>query len=111
MFSRFFRHFLLLFAVHLTSISMFRFIASIFQTVGASMTAGSSSILSVLLFGGFVIPKCKISISLLHSLCQSIFSSSACLEVRSFCCSLYASLVEVGILGFSFDIWRDRHNS
>ncbi|KAK9934094.1 hypothetical protein M0R45_021251 [Rubus argutus] len=54
---RFFRHFLLLFAVHLTSISMFRFIASIFQTVGASMTAGSSSILSVLLFGGFVIPK------------------------------------------------------
>ncbi|CAL8079445.1 unnamed protein product [Prunus armeniaca] len=54
---RFFRQFLLLFAVHLTSISMFRFIASFFQTVGASMTAGSSAILSVLLFGGFVIPK------------------------------------------------------
>ncbi|RXH71769.1 hypothetical protein DVH24_025270 [Malus domestica] len=54
---RFFRQFLLLFAMHLTSISMFRFIASVFQTVGAAMTAGTSSILAVLLFGGFVIPK------------------------------------------------------
>lgn len=63
MFYRFFRHFLLLFATHLTSISMFRFIASAFQTVGPSMTAGVSSILFVMLFGGFVMPKCKISIS------------------------------------------------
>ncbi|KAI4344715.1 hypothetical protein L6164_011909 [Bauhinia variegata] len=55
--SRFFRQFLLLFVVHLTSISMFRFIASLFQTVVASMTAGSLSIMVVLLFGGFVIPK------------------------------------------------------
>ncbi|KAI4344716.1 hypothetical protein L6164_011910 [Bauhinia variegata] len=54
---RFFRQFLLLFVVHLTSISMFRFIASLFQTVVASMTAGSLSIMVVLLFGGFVIPK------------------------------------------------------
>ncbi|KAL5564644.1 hypothetical protein UlMin_027808 [Ulmus minor] len=54
---RFFRQFLLLFTVHLTSISMFRFIASVFQTAVASMTAGSLSILFVLLFGGFVIPK------------------------------------------------------
>ncbi|KAL6193546.1 hypothetical protein ACLB2K_034630 [Fragaria x ananassa] len=54
---RFFRHFLLLFATHLTSISMFRFIASVFQTVGPSMTAGVSSILFVMLFGGFVMPK------------------------------------------------------
>ncbi|KAG6731444.1 hypothetical protein I3842_01G129400 [Carya illinoinensis] len=54
---RFFRQFLLLLTVHLTSISMFRFIASLFQTVVASMTAGSLSIIFVLLFGGFVIPK------------------------------------------------------
>ncbi|XP_024196912.1 pleiotropic drug resistance protein 3 isoform X1 [Rosa chinensis] len=54
---RFFRHFLLLFAMHLTSISLFRFIASVFQTVGPSMTAGVLSILFVMLFGGFVMPK------------------------------------------------------
>ncbi|KAK4275216.1 hypothetical protein QN277_018340 [Acacia crassicarpa] len=54
---RFFRQFLLLFTVHLTSISMFRFLASVFQTVVASMTAGSLFILVVLLFGGFIIPK------------------------------------------------------
>ncbi|KAL5769502.1 hypothetical protein ACOSP7_013656 [Xanthoceras sorbifolium] len=52
---RFFRQFVLLFAVHLTSISMFRFVASAFQTVVASMTAGSFAILLVLLFGGFMI--------------------------------------------------------
>ncbi|TXG71485.1 hypothetical protein EZV62_000064 [Acer yangbiense] len=54
---RFFRHFLLLFIVHLTSISMFRSIASLCQTVVASMAIGSASILALLLFGGFVIPK------------------------------------------------------
>ncbi|KAK1591597.1 hypothetical protein Q3G72_010173 [Acer saccharum] len=54
---RFFRHFLLLFIVHLTSISMFRSIASLCQTVVASMAIGSVSILTLLLFGGFVIPK------------------------------------------------------
>ena len=58
-FLRFFRQFLLLLTVHQTSISMFRFIASLFQTLVASMMAGSLSIMFVLLFGGFVIPKCK----------------------------------------------------
>ncbi|KAH9676826.1 ABC transporter G family member 37 [Citrus sinensis] len=48
---RFFRQFILLFAVHFTSISMFRFVASVFQTVVAAMTAGSFAILLVLLFG------------------------------------------------------------
>ncbi|XP_019054935.1 PREDICTED: pleiotropic drug resistance protein 3-like isoform X1 [Nelumbo nucifera] len=54
---RFFCQFLLLFAVHLTSISMFRFVASVFQTVVSAMTAGSFSLLFVFLFGGFIIPK------------------------------------------------------
>ncbi|KAK1591855.1 hypothetical protein Q3G72_014681 [Acer saccharum] len=54
---RFFRHFLLLFIVHLTSISMFRCIASLFQTMVTSMTVGIASILTLLLFGGFIIPK------------------------------------------------------
>ncbi|KAM7481855.1 hypothetical protein LguiB_006438 [Lonicera macranthoides] len=54
---RFFRHFILLFAVHFTSISMFRFLASICRTVVASTTAGSLSIIYALVFGGFIIPK------------------------------------------------------
>lgn len=58
---RFFRQFLLLFLVHLTSTSMFRCIASLFQTVVASLAAGSLSIMFVLLFGGFVIPKRNIA--------------------------------------------------
>ncbi|KAI5579409.1 hypothetical protein BDE02_08G087600 [Populus trichocarpa] len=55
--SRFFRQFLLFFLVHLTSTSMYRFIASIFQTVVASTLAGSLIVLIVLLFGGFLIQK------------------------------------------------------
>ncbi|XP_048225566.1 pleiotropic drug resistance protein 3 isoform X1 [Ricinus communis] len=54
---RFFRQLLLLFVIHLTSISMFRFIASICQTTVASTTFGSLFILTSLLFGGFIIPK------------------------------------------------------
>ncbi|KAK2634606.1 hypothetical protein Ddye_029398 [Dipteronia dyeriana] len=52
---RFLRQFVLLFAMHFTSISMFRFVASVFQTVVASMAAGSFALLLVLLFGGFMI--------------------------------------------------------
>ncbi|XP_061986018.1 pleiotropic drug resistance protein 3-like [Populus nigra] len=54
---RFLRQFLILFLLHLASLSMFRFVASIFQTAVASMTAGSIAIMGCLLFGGFVIPK------------------------------------------------------
>ncbi|KAM4118785.1 hypothetical protein ACJW30_03G008100 [Castanea mollissima] len=56
---RFFRQFILLFAVHLSSLSMFRFLASVFQTNNASMTAGSFAILIVLVFSGFIITQCK----------------------------------------------------
>ncbi|XP_061973644.1 pleiotropic drug resistance protein 3-like isoform X2 [Populus nigra] len=56
-FGRFFRQFLLLFLVHSTSISMFRFVASLFQTMVASVTAGGLALLITLLFGGFLIPK------------------------------------------------------
>ncbi|KAF8034804.1 hypothetical protein BT93_C0965 [Corymbia citriodora subsp. variegata] len=54
---RFFRQLILLFSVHLSSISMFRFLASIFQTMVASTTAGSFAILILMLFGGFIIPE------------------------------------------------------
>ncbi|ESQ52363.1 hypothetical protein EUTSA_v10016141mg [Eutrema salsugineum] len=53
---RFFRQFIMLFAVHFTSISMFRCIAAIFQTGVASMAAGSFAILVTFVFAGFAIP-------------------------------------------------------
>ena len=59
LFDRFLKQAVLLFAVHLTSLSMYRLIASIFQTQVASMTVGSFAILLVLLFGGFIISHCK----------------------------------------------------
>ena len=64
---RFFRQFILLFAVHLSSLSMFRFLASVFQTNNASMTAGTSAILIVLIFSGFIITQCKVILPLLQS--------------------------------------------
>ncbi|KAJ4903780.1 ABC transporter G family member 33 [Raphanus sativus] len=54
--SRFIRQFMMLFAVHFTSISMFRCIAAIFQTGVASMAAGSFAILITFVFAGFAIP-------------------------------------------------------
>ncbi|WCJ30771.1 ABC transporter G family member 37 [Euphorbia peplus] len=54
---RFFRQFLMLFLVHSTSTTTFRFIASITQTPVASTTVGSLFILTTLIFGGFIIPK------------------------------------------------------
>ncbi|XP_010516996.1 PREDICTED: ABC transporter G family member 33 [Camelina sativa] len=53
---RFFRQFILLFAVHFTSISMFRCIAAIFQTGVASLAAGSFVMLLTFVFAGFAIP-------------------------------------------------------
>uniref|UniRef100_A0A7N0T827 ABC transporter domain-containing protein n=2 Tax=Kalanchoe fedtschenkoi TaxID=63787 RepID=A0A7N0T827_KALFE len=54
--SRFLCQIILLFAVHLASLSAFRFIASCFQTMVAATTAASLAIVVVMLFGGFVIP-------------------------------------------------------
>lgn len=45
------------FAVHFTSISMFRFVAAVFRTVVASATAGGLSSLFVMILGGFMIPR------------------------------------------------------
>ncbi|KAK6143828.1 hypothetical protein DH2020_024176 [Rehmannia glutinosa] len=54
---RFFRQMILFFAVHFTSISLYRFIAAVFQTVVASVIAGSLSMLFMLLLSGFMIPR------------------------------------------------------
>ncbi|XP_058083528.1 pleiotropic drug resistance protein 3-like isoform X1 [Magnolia sinica] len=53
---RFFCQFLLLFGLHQSSTSMFRFLASVFQTPVAASTSGTLSVLIILLFGGFILP-------------------------------------------------------
>ncbi|KAB1202044.1 Pleiotropic drug resistance protein 3 [Morella rubra] len=52
---RFLRQFLLLFGLSLASTSMFRFLASVFQTNAAATTAASFAIYLVILLGGFII--------------------------------------------------------
>ncbi|KAK4424493.1 Pleiotropic drug resistance protein 3 [Sesamum alatum] len=54
---RFFRQMVLVFFVHLSSLSMFRFLASVFRGLVASATAGSMGLLFALLFSGFMIPR------------------------------------------------------
>ncbi|XP_019255149.1 PREDICTED: pleiotropic drug resistance protein 3-like [Nicotiana attenuata] len=54
---RFFRQLLLLFSLHMASISMFRFVASFFRTIVSSASVGSLLITFLFLFGGFIIPK------------------------------------------------------
>lgn len=100
---RFFRQFILLFAVHFTSISMFRCIAAIFQTGVASMTAGSFAMLITFVFAGFAIPYSKI-------FALSSFQSCSKVPLKhhfGFFCSRYASVVEVGFLGKSYKLRRD----
>nr|VDD05757.1 unnamed protein product [Brassica oleracea] len=52
----FLKQFIMLFAVHFTTISMFRCIAGIFQTGVASMAAGGFAVLITFVFAGFAIP-------------------------------------------------------
>ncbi|KAL0890311.1 hypothetical protein Bca101_014294 [Brassica carinata] len=54
---RFFRQFLIFFALHLSCISMFRAIAATFRDFVLATTIGSVSIVLLSLFGGFVIRK------------------------------------------------------
>ncbi|KAI8531778.1 hypothetical protein RHMOL_Rhmol11G0162100 [Rhododendron molle] len=56
---RFFRHLILLFALHLVATSLFRFLASVCRTMVASSTSGFLTVLFFILFGGFVLPKRK----------------------------------------------------
>ncbi|KAK1295575.1 Pleiotropic drug resistance protein 3 [Acorus calamus] len=54
---RFFCHFFLLFNVHLMSLSLFRFIASLFQTAVAATAGGTLILFLILSFGGFIPPR------------------------------------------------------
>ncbi|XP_020254965.1 ABC transporter G family member 41-like isoform X2 [Asparagus officinalis] len=53
---RFFRQFLLLLILHQVSLSLFRFLASYFQTPVASTVSGTLTFLVLLVFGGFILP-------------------------------------------------------
>ncbi|KAF2906177.1 hypothetical protein DAI22_12g000100 [Oryza sativa Japonica Group] len=55
--SRFFRQLFILFLVHTGALSLFRCVASYFQTMVASTVGGTMSFLVILLFGGFIIPR------------------------------------------------------
>ncbi|KAL3515880.1 hypothetical protein ACH5RR_022782 [Cinchona calisaya] len=59
---RFFGQLIILFAAHLASISMFRFLASVFRTIVAATTAGTLTILFVQLFSGFIIARSSMPI-------------------------------------------------
>ncbi|XP_050220411.1 pleiotropic drug resistance protein 3-like [Mercurialis annua] len=56
-FKRFICQFLLLFALHLTSTSMCRFVASILQTMVLATTIGILTLVLLFLFGGFILPQ------------------------------------------------------
>ncbi|KAE9452206.1 hypothetical protein C3L33_15880, partial [Rhododendron williamsianum] len=92
---------ILLFAVHFVAISKFRFVASVCRTMVASIAVGSLLILSAFSFSGFVIPK-----GMVHYL--SNWSFGKLLRKTKFkplvACSLYANLVELGILGFPIEL-------
>uniref|UniRef100_J3KV08 ABC transporter domain-containing protein n=1 Tax=Oryza brachyantha TaxID=4533 RepID=J3KV08_ORYBR len=55
--SRFFRQLFILFLVHTGALSLFRCVASYFQTMVAGTVGGTMSFLVILLFGGFIIPR------------------------------------------------------
>ncbi|WOH13107.1 hypothetical protein DCAR_0832616 [Daucus carota subsp. sativus] len=59
---RFFCQFLLFFALHQASSSLYRMIASIFQSEAISTFCTSLSILLMMFFGGFIIPKQSIPV-------------------------------------------------
>lgn len=64
----FFRQLLVLFLIHTVSLSMFRCVASYCQTMVAGSVGGTMAFLVILLFGGFVIPRCK-KLPYFHKFC------------------------------------------
>lgn len=57
---RFIRQFILLFAMHAASISMFRLLGSMFHTPVTAIVAASFLLLLLLLFSGITITRCKL---------------------------------------------------
>ncbi|KAK4717282.1 hypothetical protein R3W88_015620 [Solanum pinnatisectum] len=55
--SRFFRQFLVFFALHQMTLSLFRFIAAIGRTLVVANTIGTFTLLIVFVFGGFIVAK------------------------------------------------------
>lgn len=63
---RFFKQLLILFLMHQVSISLFRLIASLVRTPSVAATIALFTTIVMFLFGGFVIPRCKIFHLSLH---------------------------------------------
>ncbi|XP_074311760.1 pleiotropic drug resistance protein 3-like [Silene latifolia] len=59
---RFFRQALLYSGVHLTSMSSFRLLASVFQTIAASTFASAIFIFFMFIFSGFIIPRSSVPV-------------------------------------------------
>ncbi|KAH6804230.1 pleiotropic drug resistance 9 [Perilla frutescens var. frutescens] len=59
---RFFRQMMVLFVVHFTSISLFRFMAAVFRTMIVSTTASSLSALFMFVLSGYLIPRSSMPI-------------------------------------------------
>ncbi|XP_071925987.1 pleiotropic drug resistance protein 3-like isoform X1 [Coffea arabica] len=55
--NRVFRHFLLIFLLHQVSVSIFRLLASVFRNPSVAASSALFSLVVMLLFGGFIIPK------------------------------------------------------
>ncbi|XWS73140.1 hypothetical protein CRYUN_Cryun02cG0099900 [Craigia yunnanensis] len=55
--ARFFRQFIMYFAVQISSASMFRFLASVFQTMDCSVAVGTLVLFLEFIFCGFIIPQ------------------------------------------------------
>ncbi|MBA0750724.1 hypothetical protein Gogos_002114 [Gossypium gossypioides] len=82
---RFFRQFLMYFTMQVSSASLFRFLASVCQTMDSSIAAATLIIFTKQIVCGFIIPQCNIVLSIIH-----------------------AKLVEVGVLGFPSHICNHR---
>jgi len=81
---RFFCHLLVLFLIHTGALSMFRCVASYCQTMVAGSVGGTMSFLVILLFGGFIIPRCKTFPCFLEFILDAIYGSQLinnCLHV------------------------------
>ena len=101
LFFRFFRQFLIFFALHLSCISMFRAIAATFRDFVLATTMGSVSVVLLSLFGGFVLRK-RMFCYLKHTF-HNRFLKILCNDFLLYS-SVHACLASVGFLVVSIVI-------
>jgi hypothetical protein len=104
--ARFFCQLLILCLFHQSVTSLYRFMASYFQRPITSFFYVFLVVFLLLVFGGFILPKCKIVAHWVHR--NHAYQSKQCLI--HFCSSLNARMVKLGILGFSIGICTNQHS-